>query len=102
MTSEKATERKLIFINLLNGVDVKTVAQTFRKESEKEVMDEFRFVALKIKNYAFQRVMPHIPCDTVAEARANKIIIFGILEKINLDVVPIFKAINSTSLENIL
>lgn len=97
MPSELAAERKLIFINLLNGVPVAQVAQGFHRQTEKEVMDDFRFVALKIKAYAFQRVMPYIPLESVAEARSNKIHILEILEKVNLDVLPVFSSIKTES-----
>lgn len=101
MASELATERKLIFLNLLNGVPVAQVAQAFHRQTEKEVMDDFRFVALKIKAYAFQRVMPYIPLESVAEAQANKIQILGILEKVNLDVLPVFSSIKAELVEGV-
>lgn len=91
--SELATERKLIFQNLLNGVPVAQVAQAFHRASEKEVLEDFRFVALKIKCYAFQRAFPYIPMDTVAEAAQNKMAILDILSKVNLDVLPVFSSV---------
>ena len=101
MQSERATERKLIFGNLLNGVAPAQVAQAFHKASEKEVMQDFAYVALKIKCYAFQRAMPYIPCDTVAEAMQNKILILGILDKLNLDVLPVFSSIKTGKVEEV-
>jgi hypothetical protein len=100
MPSELATQRKLIFINLLNGVSVAQVAQAFHRQSEKEVMDDFRYVALKIKSYAFQRGMPYIALETVKEAQGSKIMILGILEKINLDVLPVFSSVRSNAVDN--
>ena len=101
MATEKATERKLIFINLLNGVDIVEVAKTFHKQSEKEVMDDFRFVALKIKSYVFARAMPYIDCGTIAEARANKMQLLIILDKLNLDTVPIYSSITVNKVEEV-
>jgi hypothetical protein len=101
MASEKATERKLIFINLLNGVSIAEVAKTFHKETEKEVLDEFRFVALKIKSYLFQRAMPYIPFDTVAEARSNRVQFLILVDKLNLDVVPVFSRIVTQKVEEV-
>jgi hypothetical protein len=92
MLSDRATEKKLIFTNLLNGVSVVECAKAFNKKTEKEVMDDFNFVALKIKSYIFVRVMPYIPLDTVAEAQANKLQVLALLEKVNLEIVPAFKS----------
>lgn len=100
--SALATERRLIFLNLMNGVPVESVAKTFHRQTEKEVWDDFRFVALKIKSYAFQRVMPYIPLDNVQEAQANKILIISILGKLNLDVMPVFKTITAQPVEGFL
>ncbi len=85
----------------MNGVPVEQIAKAFHRQSEKEVMDDFRFVALKIKSYAFQRVMPYIPLETVAEAQANKMLILGILEKLNLDVLPVYSSIKVNKLEEV-
>jgi len=96
---ELATERKLIFTNLLNGVPLAEVAQAFNKQSEAEVVESFRFVALKIRGYIFQRAMPHVPCDTVAEAMQNRLLLMGILEKLNLETLPAFAKITDAPLE---
>ena len=101
MPSDLAIERKLIFTNLLNGVPVGQVAQAFNRQTEKEVMDDFRFVAMKIKSYAFQRLMPYIALDTIAEAMQNKFLILGILEKVNLDILPMFSSFNVEKVEDV-
>jgi hypothetical protein len=94
--SELATERKLIFINLVNGVPIHTVAQTFHRESERVVLDDFRFVALKIKSYMFSRAMPFIPLEHPHEVAQNKSLVFDLLNKVNLDVLPAFSKITSS------
>ena len=99
--SARAVDRELIFTNLLNGVSAPEVARAFHKDSEREVMEDFKFVALKIKSDVFARAMPYIPCDTVAEAMGNRIVIFGILNKINLDTVPIYSSIKISKVEEV-
>ena len=99
--SELAEERKLIFTNLLNGVPVANVAQAFHRDSVAAVMDDFKFVALKIKGYMFARAMPFIPLDTVAEAMQNKFQVLDILAKVNLDVLPEFSSISANKLEDV-
>ena len=101
MPSQLATERKLIFTNLLNGVPIEQVAQNFHRQTEKEVMEDFRFVVLKIKCYAFQRVMPYIPMETVAEARTNKLQLLALVEKLNLDVLPVYSSIYTQPVEEV-
>lgn len=98
--SEKATERELIFCNLLNGVSVIDVAKAFHKETENQVMEDFRFVALKIKGYIFARAMPFIPLDTIAEAMQNKFMVLDLLKKVNLDVAPEFSNITTGKVED--
>jgi len=99
--SELAEERKLIFTNLLNGVPVANVAQAFHRATEAAVMDDFKYVALKIKGYMFARAMPFIPLDTVAEAMQNKFQVLDILAKVNLDVLPEFSSISANKLEDV-
>ena len=101
MSSELAEERKLIFINLLNNVPVENVAQAFHRDSVAAVMDDFKFVALKIKSYMFARAMPFIPLDTVAEAMQNKFQVLDILAKVNLDVLPEFTKVSANKLEDV-
>ena len=98
--SEKAIERELIFANLLNGVPPENVAQAFNKESVAQVMDEFRYVALKIKSYMFSRAMPYIPLDTIAEAMQNKLQALDLLTKVKLDALPAYKQITAVKLED--
>lgn len=102
MPSERATERKLIFINLLNGVSPEQVARDFHKNTIAEIMEDFRFVALKLKSYGFQRAMPYIHCDTIDEARQSKLTLLVLLEKVNLDVVSVFSSIKPKPIESIL
>lgn len=101
MRSEKATERELIFINLANGVPIAEVAKAFNKNTEAEIMDDFRFVALKIKSYMFKRAMPFIPLDTVSEVMQNRLQAFDLLTKVNLDVLPEFQKITANKLEDV-
>lgn len=99
--SGRATDRKLLFINLVNGVSIPEVARAFHKNSDAEVMADFKFVSLKIRSYIFQRAMPYLPCDTIEEAKQNRIVFFGILDKLNLDVVPAFSKITAAKVEDI-
>jgi len=100
MKSEKATERELIFINLLNGVPIADIAKAYNKQTEMQVMEDFYFVALKIRNYMFKRAMPFIPLDTVSEAMQNKLLVLDLLTKVNLDILPEFSKITVNKFED--
>jgi hypothetical protein len=102
MQSAGAIERRLIFQNLANGVPPERVAQAFHRSSVKELMDDFRYVANKIKGYMFARTMPFIPFETPAEAKRHRLQLFDILKKLNLDVVPLYSKFEVASLEDFL
>ena len=99
-TQDIATERKLIFTNLLNGCNTQSVAAAFRK-SEKEIADSFNFVVLKIKSYVFKYALLPIPCESVELARQNRLSLLEMLEKLNLSVLPEYKSFITQPLENI-
>lgn len=90
-------ERALIYRNLLNGVPVFKVCESFHK-SEPEVMQVFRYVTRKIKNYIFEKMLPPIYCDSISEAMRYKVQILQILPKLNLDKAPIYKDIGFDSI----
>lgn len=98
---EKALERKLIFLNLVNGNPVPIVAQAFHR-SESEINAEFNFVIQKIKSYMFERAMPFLACATITEARQNRLRLFDIVEKLNLESIPIYSKIENYKLEDVI
>lgn len=102
MQSAGAIDKKLIFQNLVNGVPPDRVAQAFRRRNIKEVMEDFLYVANKIRSYRFIRMMPYLPCETPAEARHNRIHLFDILAKLNLDMVPRYTKFEVGQLEDVL
>ena len=91
-----AIERKLIFTNLLNGCNTQAVAAAFQK-SEKEITDTFKFVVQKIKSYLFERDLLIFPCDTVDDARKNRLSFLETVEKVNLATQPKFKIITQSA-----
>ena len=64
-------ERRLIFENVANGVPIQQVMSVFRR-SEKQVMDEVKFVAKKIAEYRFRRHAPPLGCSTLNEISFNR------------------------------
>ena len=40
--------------------------------------------------------------ESIGEAQANKMLILGILAKVNLDVVPLFSSITAANLEDVM
>lgn len=83
-------DRALIFSNLLNGVPIAKVCETFRK-SEPEVMNIFRYVLRKIKSRRLERMEPMIVGNSIAEIRRQRIACLTILPKLNLDRDPLYK-----------
>lgn len=90
--------RKLTFANLLNGVPVGQIMVAFGM-SEKEVMDDFRFVAAKIRSYRFERGMPLFPTATIAECREAKVELLYALQRVNADKDPVFSRIETLPFE---
>lgn len=64
-------ERRLVFENVANGVPVQQVMNVFRR-SEKELMDDIRFVGRKIAEYRFRRHQPPLSCTTFNEIFTNR------------------------------
>lgn len=89
-----ADDRRLIFRNLANGVSVEQVMQNYRR-SEKEVMDIFAYVSLKIRSYRFERGQPFAKCDTIDDARRNAPTVLTTLERLNLASDPKFSKITT-------
>ncbi len=92
-------DRKLIFANLLNGNDLTAVARVYHK-SPKEIEQDFQYISQKIQSYAFERRMPYIACSTIFQARQNRIVLLELLEKINLDVTPVYSRITTSEVKN--
>lgn len=81
-------ERRLIFENYANGVDVEDLKTAF-KRSAAEIQKEIFFVAKKIKEYRFRRCVdasqhaaPPVACDTLLDIRVNRFALFETLRKI--------------------
>lgn len=64
-------DRRLIFENVANGVPIQQVMSVYRR-SEKEVMDDVKFVGRKIAEYRFRRHQPPLSCDNLNEIRINR------------------------------
>lgn len=94
-----AQQKKDIYTNLLNGVSTQAVAEAFCA-SEKEIEDVFRNVTLKIRSYCFERMIPLPPCENVGDARGNRIALLAYLDKVNLDVLPIYKSITTQGVDH--
>ena len=81
-------QRRLIFMNYANGVDVEAMKAPF-KRSAAEIEREIFFVAKKIKEYRFRRcadgspyAAPPIACDTLLDIRLNRLALFDTLRKL--------------------
>jgi hypothetical protein len=81
-------DRRLIFENYANGVDIESLKATFRR-SAAEIEAEIFFVARKIKEYRFRRcadgsphAAPPIACDTLIDIRLNRLALFDTLRKL--------------------
>lgn len=90
--------RRLVYTNLLNFLPVERVMVAFEM-SEKEVMDDFRFVALKIRSYKFERQMPPVAGETIELARANRVDLLITLGKLNLNRDPTYSRIEMLPFE---
>lgn len=92
-------QRRLqVFTNLLNGLPVERIMEAL-KMSAKEVDDDFRFVVQKVRSYRFERGQPLVPCDTVANARANRVELLYTASRLNLDKDPRFSRIETLNFE---
>ena len=100
--SQLAVERAMIFRNLCNGVAVAEVAKAFNRPTEDAVLADFQYVVTKIKTYLFMRAIPPVPCDGIEQCRQNKIALFSIMRKVNLDICSPFKRLETGSLQEAL
>ena len=75
---------------------------TFNRPHEAAVMQDFQYVVTKIKTYLFARAIPTVPCDTIEQCRQNKIALFSILRRVNLDVASPYKRLETHKLEDVL
>src|SRR6516162_6942448 len=81
-------ERRLMFQNYANGVDIEAMKVPFGR-SAAEIEREISFVAKKIKVYRFRRcadgsayAAPPVACDTLADIRLNRLALFDTLAKL--------------------
>lgn len=88
------SDKALIFRNLINGVPVAQVAQTFQV-SEAQALQTFAFVLRKIKSYQFKRHQPLILASNIEEARKYQVTCLSVLAKLNLEKDDAFKDIHS-------
>jgi hypothetical protein len=86
--------RKLVFTNLVNGVPVPSVMEALYL-SEKEVMDDFWFVARKIRSYRFERGKPLLPIDSIVQARNQRIELLLTMSRLNLETPAAYRQITS-------
>jgi len=82
-------DRRHIFENYANGVDIEAMKETFRR-SAAEIEREILFVARKIAEYRFRRcadgsqfAAPPVACDTLIEIRLNRLALFDTLRKLS-------------------
>ncbi len=85
-------ERKLIVANLLRGIILPSVGCTFNK-TEQEIEVIFKYVLLKLKSYAFERLEPAILATDILSAQREARRLLIILEKINLDIEPVYTSV---------
>lgn len=64
-------QRRLIFVNLANGVPIEQVMAAFHR-SEAEVLREMEFVGKKLREYRFKRHLPPLACETLRDIRFNR------------------------------
>ena len=76
--------RVLIVSNLLNGVPDWKLAEQYKIDPA-EVTLIFKQVMSKVRDYLFRYCKPPIACNTLEEAKLNRINLLAILPKINLD-----------------
>lgn len=84
-------DRAMIFTNLLNGATIQQVGKAFNRKSEDDVLQVFFYILLKIKVYLFARCQPMPLCSSISEAQKEKVMLLGILPKLNLDLDPKLK-----------
>ena len=89
--------KELVFRNLVNGVEVQKVAESFNK-TEAEVIQDFKAVALSIANYVMLNGVPWFPCQEIIDARANKVQCLHFLGLVDLDEVPMYSKVVGESL----
>ncbi len=73
--------RKLIFVNVANGVEYEDIMVAFQM-SRLEVNQDVQFVAKKIREYRFRRGLPPLFCDTVPDIRYNRLALLDTLGKL--------------------
>ncbi|GEM_PF-6587242 len=86
--------RKMIFINIMNGVSCAELARNFALSID-EVREIFLLVVLKIKSYAMLRAIPDIVglrLEEVEIARKHRCLLLEILPKLNLEILPKFNS----------
>lgn len=92
MTPSDPDRRRLVFCNLLNGVPIPEI-MTALKMSEKEVMDDFRYGAQKVRSYIFERGMMLVPMETIQEAQRSQAYLAHVASRVNFGKDPRFNKI---------
>jgi len=92
IASRLKDSRVLMVMNLLNGVPAWQIGLTYHMDAS-EVEAIFRFAMSKVKDYLFRKCKPPIFCDTLEEAKKDRVNIIAILPKLNLDKEPEYKRI---------
>jgi hypothetical protein len=85
-------DRKLIYMNILNGVQISTLSRVFHVP-DADIKRDFDFITQKIKLYCYKNAMPPIKCDTLESAQQNRLDILPILDVINLEIQPDLKIV---------
>ena len=78
----RAQQRKLIVLNLINGVEAEDAARAFSCSRE-QVMREFEFAVRKMRSYCFERRMPAFLIENLAQARERREVFLHYLDRIS-------------------
>jgi hypothetical protein len=74
-------DRRMIFSNVANGVPIQQIMSAFRR-SEKEVMDEVKFVGWKIGEYRHRAKLPPLNCESLKDISWNRLALLETLQKL--------------------
>lgn len=86
---------KLIFNNLLNGVEMAAICQTFHT-TEQEVNEAYKLVIERIKLARFKSQMPFMKLDDLNDAKKNRLELLKLADDLEqyLDIVPKIKIVS--------
>ena len=88
-------DRKLIFSNLLNGVEMQDICSAFHLE-EKEVNAVYDLIIERIKLCRFKSQMPFMKLDTLDDAKKNRLELLKMAEELEeyISIVPKVKIVS--------